>query len=79
MLNVMLTLQVFNEINLTGMDEGIKQALIKGTSYHGMDNTQASRASLRNRSPSVAGSEVSFRRPSVLLEVPKNARSPSPV
>lgn len=64
------------------MDEGIKQALIKGTNYQAMDNTQGSRASLRSRtrSASVAGSEISFRRPSVLLEVPgKNDRSSSPV
>ena len=62
------------------MDEGIKQALIKGTNYQGIDNTLASRASLRKRSPSNAASETSsFRRPSVLLEVPKSARTTSPV
>ena len=67
-------------MGVVGMDESIKQALIKGTTYQSMDNARSSRASLRARSR--AGSvisESSFRRPSVMLEVPKTARSPSPV
>ena len=75
--------QVFGEMGVAGMDESIKQALVKGTSYQGVDNT-VSRSSLRSRTRagSAASSVSSFRRPSVLLEVPKTAggpRSPSPV
>lgn len=72
--------EVFGEMGVAGMDESIKQALIKGTTYQSMDSARASRASLRARSR--AGSvisESSLRRPSVMLEVPKTARSPSPV
>ena len=70
-------------MGVAGMDESIKQALVKGTSYQGVDNTAASRSTLRSRKRAGSTpSEISFRRPSVLLEVPKNAggpRSPSPV
>lgn len=67
-------------MGVAGMDESIKQALIKGTTYQSMDSARGSRTSLRARSR--AGSvisEASLRRPSVMLEVPKTARSPSPV
>jgi len=72
--------EVFGEMGVAGMDESLKQALIKGTTYQSIDSARGSRASLRARSRAGSGiSESSLRRPSVMLEVPKTARSPSPV
>lgn len=67
-------------MGVAGMDESIKQALIKGTTYQSMDSARGSRASIkaRSRTGSVI-SEASLRRPSVMLEVPKTSRAPSPV
>ena len=61
------------------MDESVKQALVKGTNYQG--SARGSRASIRakSRAGSVTSTASDFRRPSVMLEVPKSARSPSPV
>lgn len=67
-------------MGVAGMDESLKQALIKGTTYQSMDSAKGSRASVRAKSR--AGSVVSassLRRPSVMLEVPKTSRAPSPV
>ena len=72
--------KVFGEMGVAGMDESLKQALIKGTTYQSMDSAKGSRASVRAKSR--AGSVVSassLRRPSVMLEVPKTSRAPSPV
>lgn len=72
--------EVFGEMGVAGMDESLKQALIKGTTYQSMDSAKGSRASVRAKSR--AGSVVSassLRRPSVMLEVPKTSRAPSPV
>ncbi|XP_068706194.1 uncharacterized protein [Montipora foliosa] len=72
--------EVFGEMGVAGMDESLKQALIKGTTYQSMDSAKGSRASVRARSR--AGSVISsssLRRPSVMLEVPKTSRAPSPV
>ncbi|CAH3160843.1 unnamed protein product [Porites lobata] len=72
--------EVFGEMGVVGMDESIKQALIKGTTYQSMDSAKGSRASIRGRSRTGSGiSESSLRRPSVMLEVPKTSRAPSPV
>jgi len=72
--------EVFGEMGVAGMDESIKQALIKGTTYQSMDSAKGSRASIRGRSRAGSAiSESSLRRPSVMLEVPKTARAPSPV
>lgn len=75
-----LVSKVFGEMGVAGMDESLKQALIKGTTYQSMDSAKGSRASVRAKSR--AGSVVSassLRRPSVMLEVPKTSRAPSPV
>lgn len=66
---------------MAGMDESLKQALIKGTTYQSMDSAKGSRASVRARSRagSVVSASSSLRRPSVMLEVPKTSRAPSPV
>ena len=61
--------EVFGEMNIPGMDEGVKQALIQRTQFQSMDSIRK-RSSVRRRRSDASGLSGDSRKGSSFLDIP---------